>query len=481
MAALTNQLLGLAAQQPVLVVLEDAHWIDPTTLELMGHALNRIADAPVMILLTSRPEQRPALAGRAHVTRLTLNRLGRGGAEAIVERVRGDNAVPPETMATIIARSDGVPLYVEELTKAVLESGRATMPASLHDSLMARLDRLPDLKEVAQTAAVIGREFAHDLLAAVLPLSEAALNAALDRLIDAELIFHRGTSPAGYIFKHALVQQAAYESLLKARRRELHARVVEALEEQSAGAMPAEPELLAYHCTQAGLVEKAVEYHYQAGQLAAGRAAMAEAAEQLSQGIELLSSMSNGPERRRRELDLQIALGAALIAAKGYAADETGRAFARARTLCEQAGDSDRLMPVLNGQMLFHSLRCEPEAAFEIAREMLELAEQRADPAVLVPAHRAMSLASWTLGRLMAMRAHAEQVLALFDPSRHRVLTSRYAFDQRTVALGYLSVALLLLGYPDQARHRNDEAVTEATSTVTSCLARSGASSLLYL
>ncbi len=233
LAALTDQLLGLAGRQPVLVVLEDAHWIDPTTLEVMEQALNRIADARVLILLTSRPEQRPALAGRAHVTRLTLNRLGRGGAAAIVERVRGDKAVPSDAVATIIARTDGVPLFVEELTKAVLESGRATMPASLHDSLMARLDRLPDLKEVAQTAAVIGREFTHDLLAAVLPLSEAALNAALDRLIDAELIFHRGTSPAGYIFKHALVQQAAYESLLKARRRELHARVVEALEERS--------------------------------------------------------------------------------------------------------------------------------------------------------------------------------------------------------------------------------------------------------
>ncbi len=360
-------------------------------------------------------------------------------------------------MATIIARTDGVPLFVEELTKAVLETGETSIPASLHDSLMARLDRIPGVKEVAQTAAVIGREFTHELLTAVSPMPEAALDAALDRLVAAELIFRRGTSPAGYVFKHALVQEAAYESLLRARRRVLHARVVEALESRSA-----EPELLAYHCAQAGLVEKAVEYRYGAGQLAAGRAAMAEAAEQLSQGIELLNSMPDSPERRRRELDLQIALGAALIAAKGYAADETGCAFARARTLCEQAGDRDRLMSALNGQVLFHAQRSEPQAAYGIACEMLELGDQSDEPALLIPAHRAMSLVSLNLGRYNAARMHAERVLALYDPARHRVLASRYAFDQRTVALGYLAPALFTLGYPDQGRHRNDEAVTEA-------------------
>ena len=464
LAALTDQLLGLAGRQPVLVVLEDAHWIDPTTLEVMEQALNRIADARVLILLTSRPEQRPALAGRAHVTRLTLNRLGRGGAAAIVERVRGDKAVPSDAVATIIARTDGVPLFVEELTKAVLESGRATMPASLHDSLMARLDRLPDLKEVAQTAAVIGREFTHDLLAAVLPLSEAALSAALDRLIDAELIFHRGTSPAGYIFKHALLQQAAYESLLKAGRRELHASVVEALEARSSGATPAEPELLAHHSAQAGLAEKAAAYRYQAGQAAAARAASAEAVEQLSQGIELLDSMPDGPERLRRELDLQTALGAALIAAKGYAADETGRAFAQARTLCEQAGDVHRLMPVLNGQILFLRERGESQAAFEVAAEMLEHAKEQGESGLLIPAHRAMSLTSLHIGRFDASRAHAEQVLALFDPAQHRNLASLYAFDQRTVAQTFLAAALLTLGYADQAWHWSAGAVEEARS-----------------
>ena len=458
--ALVHQLLGLAARQPVLLVVEDAHWIDPTTLELIQQFLDQIADRRVLILLTSRPDHQPELAAHPHVTRLTLNRLGRAGVEAIVARLGGDQ-LQTETIDAIIARTDGVPLYVEELTKAVLETGDAGIPASLHDSLIARLDRLPEVKEVAQAAAVIGREFAHNLLATVASVPVAALNAALDRLIAAELIFRRGTSP-GYIFKHALVQEAAYESLLKAKRRELHARVVEALEAQSAGTAPAEPELLAYHCAQAGLVEQAVDYRYRAGQAATARAANAEAAEQFSHGIELLASLPDSPERRRQELDLQTALGAAMIAAKGYAADETGRAFARARALCEQTGDVHRLMPVLNGQLLFHSQGGEPQPAHGIACEMLALAERHDDPVLLIPAHRAMSLVSEQLGRPAVARAHAEQVLTLFDPAQHRVLAPRYVFDQRTVALGYLAVALLTLGYPDQARHRTCEAVSEA-------------------
>ena len=459
--ALVNQLIGLAAKEPVLMMLEDAHWIDPTTLELMEQCLDRIAAARALIVLTSRPDQQPELAGHPHVTRLTLNRLGRTGVEAIVARLGGEHLLG-ETIGAIIARTDGVPLFVEELTKAVLETGGASIPASLHDSLMARLDRIPEVKQVAQIAACIGREVDFTLLAAVADRPEPELLAALDQLAAAELIFRRATSPAVYSFKHALVQEAAYQSLLKTRRRELHARVVEALETPSARAAPAEPELLAYHCARAGLAEKAVDYRYQAGRLAAGRAAMAEAAEQLSLGIELLDSMPDGPERRRRELDLQTALGAALIAAKGYAADETGRAFTRARVLCAQAEDVYRLMPVLNGQMLFLNQRGERQATYEIAGEMLAVAEKWGDSSLLIPAHRVMSLTSLHLGRFMAAREHAEQVLALYEPLEHRNLASVYAFDQRTVAQTYLASALFALGYPDQARRRSAAAVEEA-------------------
>ncbi len=241
LAALVDQLLGLADRHPVLMMLEDAHWIDPTTLELIGQALDRIADAQVLMLLTSRPDQQPELAGHPHVTRLTLNRLGRAGVEAIVARLGGEH-LPGETIDAIIARTDGVPLFVEELTKTVLETGETSIPASLHDSLMARLDRIPEVKEVAQTAACIGREFAYPILAAVTDRPEPDLQSCLDKLADAELVFRRGTPPeARYSFKHALVQDAAYESLLRSRRRQLHARIARSLEEGFPEVVAAEP------------------------------------------------------------------------------------------------------------------------------------------------------------------------------------------------------------------------------------------------
>ena len=267
--ALVEQLLGLAAGGPVLMILEDAHWIDPTTLELIEQCLDRIAAAPVLILLTSRPDNQPSLAAHPHVTRLTLNRLGRAGVEAIVARLGGDQ-LPTATIAAIIARTDGVPLFVEELTKAVLETGETSIPASLHDSLMARLDRIPEVKEIAQTAACIGREFDYALLAAVADRPEPGLHAALDRLTAAELIFRRGSPPeASYTFKHALVQDAAYQSLLKSKRQQLHARIAQVLEERLPDAGEAEPEVLAQHLTDAGLTERAIPYWRRAGELAA--------------------------------------------------------------------------------------------------------------------------------------------------------------------------------------------------------------------
>ena len=257
LAVLVEQLLGLARRRPVLMVVEDAHWIDPTTLELLGQALDQIAGARVLMLLTSRPDNQPSLGGHPHVTRLTLNRLGRSPTEAIVARLTGGTSLPPEVLEEIAARTDGVPLFVEELTKAVLEAGTAgpgaAVPVSLHASLMARLDRVPDVKEVAQVAACIGREFAYPLLAKVSPLPEPELRGALDRLAAAELVFRRGMPPeASYTFKHALVRDAAHESLLKTHRQELHARIVRALEECFPETADTEPELLAQHCVEAG-------------------------------------------------------------------------------------------------------------------------------------------------------------------------------------------------------------------------------------
>jgi predicted ATPase len=357
---LVEHLLGLARRRPVLMVLEDAHWIDPTTLELLGQALDRIAGARVLLLLTSRPDHQPALGGHPHVTRLTLNRLGRGPTEAIVARLSGGRSLSPEVLAEIAARTDGVPLFIEELTKAVLEIGAAgpgtAVPASLHASLMARLDRVPGVKEVAQVAACIGRTFAYPLLAAVSLSPEAELRAALDRLGAAELVFTRGTPPeASYAFKHALVRDAAHESLLKAQRQQLHGRIAQALEERFPETVESEPELLAQHCAEAGLIEQAVEYRQRAGQQALARSATAEAVAQLDRGLELLVCLPDGPERRRRELGLQLGLGPALIAAKGFAAPETGRAYARACCeLCRELGDIPKLLPALYGQTAVH-------------------------------------------------------------------------------------------------------------------------------
>ena len=372
------------------------------------------------------------------MTRLTLNRLGRGPTEAIVARLAGGRALPPAVLGEIAARTDGVPLFVEELTKAVLEAGTtgagAAVPASLHASLMARLDRVPGVKEVAQVAACIGREFAYPLLAAVSPVPEPELRAALDRLAAAELVFARGEPPeAGYSFKHALVRDAAHESLLKARRQELHARIARALEERFPETAEAEPELLARHCAEAGLAERAVDYWQRAGQRALARSATAEAVAHLTRGLEVLAGLPGGAERQRRELGLQLALGQASIAAKGFAAPETGRAYARARELCRELGDVPELFPALYGRFIVHFQRGELAAAHEAARELLRSAEERGDAAARVTGHRIVGSALYHLGRLAESRAHLEKGLALYDPERDRGSALVYALDTSVV------------------------------------------------
>ena len=463
LAVLIEQLLGLSRRRPVLMVVEDAHWIDPTTLEFLGQALDRIAGARALLLLTSRPDNQPALGGHPHVTRLTLNRLGRGPTEAIVARLTGGRSLPPEMLAEIAARTDGVPLFIEELTKAVLEAAGTAVPASLHASLMARLDRVAGVKEVAQVAACIGREFAYPLLAAVSPSPEAELQTALDRLAAAELVFSRGSPPeASYTFKHALVRDAAHDSLLKTQRQQLHARIASVLEQSFPETVGAEPEVLAQHCTEAGLIERAVEYWQRAGQQALARSATAEAVAQLTKGLDLLAGLPDGAERRRRELGLQLGLGPALIAAKGFAALETGRAYARACELCRELGDTRKLIPALYGQSVVHWQRAELAAAHEVARELLPLAQEQGDAAAEVVGHRILGAYLFQLGRLAEGRAHSESGLALYDPVRDRSSRFVYAVDSRVVCLLWLSQALFALGYPEQARVRQGEALASA-------------------
>ena len=351
--ALTAQLVGLASQQPVLMIFEDAHWTDPTSLEAFGRSVDRIKTLPALLIMTFRPEFNAPWVGQPHVTSLTLNRLGERDAATIIERLVGNKELPADVMAEIVERTDGIPLFVEEMTKAVLEAeseGEArrtaaavpspalAVPASLHASLMARLDRLGPAKEVAQIGAAIGREFSHALLALVVTKPEAELSSALDRLMEAGLLFRQGLPPhATYLFKHALVQDAAYGTLLREPRRALHARIADTLESQFTEIAESQPELLARHCTEAGLIEKAAGLRGKAGQRSLARSALIEAVEQFRRALDLIATSPSTPELRREQIRLQVALANALMHVKGHAAPETKAATERAHVLIEQA------------------------------------------------------------------------------------------------------------------------------------------------
>jgi predicted ATPase len=328
---------------------------------------------------------------------------------------------------------------------------------------MARLDRVPEVREVAQVAACIGREFSYSLLAALSPLPDAELQVALDKLAAAELVFSRGTLPeVSYTFKHALVRDAAHESLLKGQRQQLHGRIVRLLEERFPETVAAEPELLAQHCMEAGLVERAVDYWQRAGQQALARSAMAEAVAHLSKGLEVLMGLPAGPERQRRELLFQLALGQASLAARGFAAPETGRAYARASELCRELGDVSEFFPALYGQFIVHFQRGELAMAHEAARDLLQLAGDRGDAAARVTGHRIVGSALYHLGRMVESRAHLEEGLALYEPERDRGSAFVYALDSRVVCLFWLVHVLFALGYPEQARARMSQGLAYA-------------------
>ena len=444
--ALVDQLLGLASRQPVLLILEDAHWIDPTTLELLEQCLDRIAAARVLLLLTSRSDQQPELAGRAHVTRLTLNRLGRASVEAIVAQLSGDH-LPGQTVDAIIARTDGVPLFVEELTKAVLETGETAVPASLHDSLMARLDRIPGVKEVAQTAACIGREFDYVLLSAIADQPAPALTLALDKLARSELIFRRGTPPdSRYIFKHALVQDAASQSLLRSRRRQIHARIAAVLAQRFPHT---EPETLAHHLTEAGLHRAAVPQWYAAGQLSMRRSAYREASAHYRRGLDTLQSVPDRAWRSKEEITLQNALGLALIPTSGPLAID---AYARAKELAEQIGDRRELFTALWGLWIVYHFLLEPEREAGIVRELFGMVEQDQDQNHVLQAHHAAWTTGWRRAEFLSADQHARTGLRIYEPDKHRAHADIYAGHDPGVCCRWtLGLTSWFLGFPDQA------------------------------
>ena len=389
--ALIRQLEGLARQQPILMVFEDAHWIDPTSRELLDLTVERVRTLPVLLIVTFRPEFQPPWTGQPQVTVLALNRLDRRDRTALVEQIVGGKPLPSEVIDQIADRTDGVPLFVEELTKSVLESGcrrgvvgracRFAIPTTLHDSLMARLDRLASVRQVAQIGAAIGREFSYALLRDVSRLPEDELQTSLARLVASELVFQRGAPPdAIYSFKHALVQDAAHGSLLRSNRQQLHAQIAEALEAHSSEMIDSQPELFAQHYAEAGLAEKSIAFWGKAGRRSAARSAMTEAAAQLQKGLDQLALLPDSPERRRQELEFCSALGAALIAVKGFAAPQTGEVNARARELWEQLGSPSEFLRIPFGQSSYHAFRGELDLAQRLEEDLLRLSSERSDP-----------------------------------------------------------------------------------------------------
>jgi predicted ATPase len=414
--------------------------------------------------------------GRSHLTQVTLNRLSRRQAVEMTGWVAHGKALPPEVVEQVVARTDGVPLFVEELTKMVLESGLLqerkdgyeltgplpplAIPATLHDSLMARLDRLATVKGVAQLGATLGREFSYALLQAVSPWDEGALQLGLQQLVEAEFLYQRGVPPqATYLFKHALIQEAAYQSLLKSTRQQYHHRVAQMLANRFPDTAETQPELLAHHYTEAGMAAQAIPFWLRAGQRAIQRSANVEASSHITKGLELLKSLPETHERDQQELTLQIALGMPLIATKGYAAPEVGQVYTRAQELCRQVGDTAALFPVLRGLWVFHVQQGKLQRAHELGEQLLRLAQDQQDPAPLLEAHRALGSTSYFLGDFAQGRAYQEQGIALYDLPRHRSLALLYGQDPGVVCKSFAAVTLWSLGYPDEALKQSHEAL----------------------
>jgi class 3 adenylate cyclase/predicted ATPase len=477
-AALLRRLEGVARKQPVLMIFEDLHWIDPTSREFLDLVLARIDRLPVLLVATFRPEFWPPWAGQPHVTVIGLNRLGRSDGGAMVERLAGHAALlPPDVIAEIVERTDGVPLFVEEMTKAVLEAGveRGRMvaasvpvasfgvPSTLQASLMARLDRLgPGAKRVAQIGAVIGREFSYELAAAACEFSVERLREGLQRLVDAGLIFQRGAPPeAAYLFKHALVQDTAYSTLLRGARRQLHARIAEALAAHSPELMDSQPEIFAQHYTEAGLVEKSVTCWGKAGRRSVVRAATSEAATQFQKALDQLALLPDGPERQRQELELCSALSAVLRSIKGNAAPETGHALTRARELWEQLGSPSEFLHVAYLQSRHHAFRGELDLALRLDEDLLRLSRQRNDSVGLVLGHTTFGSDLLFAGRFASSRSHFEDALALCDTISPHLLVRQVGIHPHGSAHAFLGIALFCLGLPDQALASSNEAITE--------------------
>ena len=457
--------LEQAERQPVLFILEDVHWLDPTTLELLGLLVEQAPTMRVLLLLTGRPTFQSPWEPRSYVTHTTVSRLTRPQVERLVVHVAGGKSLPSVILQQLVDKADGVPLFVEEMTKTVLESGllreadgryeltapfpSLAIPATLHDSLMARLDRLGAAKGVAQLGATIGRTFAYELLQAVSPLDEATLQQGLRQLVEAELVYQRGAPPQStYTFKHALIQDAAYQSLLRSTRQQYHQQIAQVIEARFPAIVETQPELVAQHYTAAGCIEPAVVYWQRAGQQASDRSAYLEAISHCTTGIALLTTLPETPARIQHAVTLHIALGAALQMTKGIAAPEVERAYTQAYALCQQVGETPQLVPVLYGLFRFYFARPQLHTAREFGDTLLRLAQRADDPALAVIAHYALGVTWFCFGALPAARQHLEAGIAHYTPDQRRAPEFRMGQDPGVACRGLCRADPLGAGVP---------------------------------
>ena len=474
LAALTNWVMAGARTQPIVMTVEDAHWADPTTIDFLRGIAERGVLAPLFVLITARPEFGPAWGMRSHHSTISLAPLDRDQVRDMVVELCARHALPKEVIENVAERTGGVPLFVEEVTRLLLERGAEggiqAVPPTLQQSLTARLDRLGLARDVAQIAAVIGRDFSYPLLHAVAGMENAPLQTALDRLAEVDILSVQGLPPnSDYRFTHSLIQDAAYENLLKSRRQLLHRRVAEVLHDMFPATVAAEPELLAHHFTQAGLTEAAVEWLSKAGQRSLERSALAEAIEQFTRALGLIATLPATPALRRKGIELQVALITPLIHVKGHAAPETKAAEERARLLIEQAealgeAPEDRLLlfSVLYGFWVANEVAFNGDVCLGLAAQFLTRAEIQADPVPLMIGHRLMGSSLLFVGDVAESRTHFDRTITLYNPTEHRPLAAAFAHDVRVITLCYRSWALWLLGYPSLAAADADQAVRNA-------------------
>jgi predicted ATPase len=469
LAALLAWLLALAEKQPLVLVVEDLHWLDPSTLEWLGLVIEQCPTARVLLLCTFRPEFEPPWPSRAHLLPVTLSRLSPQQARQLVAGAVSNAPLSDALLETIAERADGVPLFAEELAKDVAEADRShagslaerDIPETVRDLLMARLDRLGEAKTVAQIGGAIGREFPYALIEAVVPLTPADLQEALARLVASELVYQRGLPPdASYSFKHALVQDEAYASLLEGQRQEIHGRIADSLEARFVEFAARRPEEIARHCELASRTAQAIGHYRRAGEFSVRRSAYAEAIGHLHKALELLRTLPDGAERDRQELSLTTTLGGALAITRGFASPKVEQAYVRARHLAGQLGDASELFRTLNALMAFHGVRAEYATAREIGDELVRRARSARDRERLLVAHWLMaSLGAFWLGEFSQALEHAEEAAGYYDPRDYKDHDYPYSRgDPGLNVFGVASAVLWHLGYPDQALARLREA-----------------------